>query len=103
EGDVADFVDDQQRVAAQPDQLGLEPPGMVGFGEAGDPFGGGGEGHPGPGLAGADGQPDRQGGLTGAGGPEGHDLVAGGDEVEGAQVGGGVAFEGAGVVQVGLL
>jgi hypothetical protein len=30
EGDVADFVDDQQRVAAQADQLGLQPPGVAG-------------------------------------------------------------------------
>jgi hypothetical protein len=38
ERDVADFVDDQERVAAQPGQLGLQPPGVVGVGEAGDPF-----------------------------------------------------------------
>jgi hypothetical protein len=101
--DVANLVDDQQRVAAQPDQLGLEPPGVVGFGEAGDPFGGGGEQHPVPGLAGPDGQPDRQVGLTGAGRAEEDHVVAGGDEVQGAQVGDGVAFEGAGVVEVELL
>jgi hypothetical protein len=43
ERDVADLVDDQQRVAAQPDELGLQPPGVVGVGEPGDPLGGGGE------------------------------------------------------------
>ena len=67
EGDVADFVDDQQRVAAEPGELGLEPPGVVGLGEAGDPSGGGGEQHPVPGLAGPDRQPDREMGFAGAG------------------------------------
>ncbi len=52
EGDVADLVDDEQRVAAEPDEFGLEPAGVVGVGEPGDPFGGGGEQHPVPGLAG---------------------------------------------------
>jgi hypothetical protein len=39
---------------------------MVGLGQAGDPFGGGGEQYPVPGLAGADGQPDGQVGFAGA-------------------------------------
>ena len=47
EGDVADLVDDQQRVAAEADELVLQPAGVVGVGEAGDPFGGGGEQRPG--------------------------------------------------------
>jgi hypothetical protein len=93
EGDVADFVDDQQRVAAEPDQLGLQPPGVVGVGEPGDPFGGGGEGDPVPCLAGPDRQPDREVGFAGAGRAEEDDVVAGGDEVQGAQVGDGLAFE----------
>ena len=38
EGDVADLVDDEQRVAAQPDQFVLEPAGVVGLGEPGDPL-----------------------------------------------------------------
>ena len=38
EGDVADLVDDEQRVAAEPDELGLQPAGGVGVGEAGDPL-----------------------------------------------------------------
>ena len=66
EGDVADLVDDEQRVAAQPGELVLEAAGVVGVGEPGDPFGGGGEQDPVPGLAGADRQPDRQVGLAGA-------------------------------------
>jgi hypothetical protein len=66
ERDVADFVDDQQRVTAQPDQFGLQPSGVVGVSEAGDPFGGGGEQDPVPGLAGPDGQPGGQVGLAGA-------------------------------------
>ena len=103
ERDIADFVDDQQRVAAQADQLGLQPPGVVGLGEAGDPFGGGGEQDPVPGLAGADGQADGQVGLAGAGRAEEHDVVAGGGEVEGAQVGDHLAFEAAGMVEVELL
>ena len=58
EGDVADLVDDQQRVAAEADELGLQPPGVVGVGEAGDPFGGGGEQRPGarPGRRGSPGR-----------------------------------------------
>ena len=67
EGDVADLVDDEQRVAAEPDQLGLQPAGVVGVGEAGDPFGGGGEQDAVAGLAGADAEPDGQVGLAGAG------------------------------------
>jgi hypothetical protein len=60
ERDVADFVDDQQRVASQPDQLALQPAGVVRLGEAGDPFGGGGEQDPVSGLAGAGSQADGQ-------------------------------------------
>jgi len=83
ERDIADFVDDQQRVAAQADQLGLQPPGVVGLGEAGHPLGGGGEAHPVPGLAGADRQADGQVGLAGARRPEEHHVVAGGGENRG--------------------
>jgi hypothetical protein len=38
ERDVADLVDDEQRVAAEPDELALESAGVVGVGEAGDSF-----------------------------------------------------------------
>jgi len=55
------------------------------------------------GLAGADGQPDGQVRLTGAGWAKEHHVVAGGDEIERAEVGDGVAFECAGVVEVELL
>jgi hypothetical protein len=65
ERDVADFVDDEQRVAAEPDELALQFAGVVGVGEPGDPFGCGREQHPVPGLAGADRQPDRQVRLAG--------------------------------------
>jgi hypothetical protein len=41
--DVADLVDDEQRVAAESLQLGMQPPGGVGVGETVDPLGGGGE------------------------------------------------------------
>src|SRR5215468_9128266 len=61
-----------------------------------------GEGDPVPGLAGADGQPDGQVGLAGAGRAEKDHVVAGGGEVEGAQVGDGFSFEAAGVVEVEL-
>ena len=103
ERDVADLVDDEQRVAAEPDELGLQPAGVVGVGEPGDPLGGGGEQDPVPGLAGPDRQPDREVGLAGAGRAEEHHVVLGGDEVQGAQVRDEVAFEAAGVVEVELL
>jgi hypothetical protein len=38
EGDVADLVDDQQRVTAQPHQLGLEASGGVRLGKSCDPL-----------------------------------------------------------------
>src|SRR5262245_61462752 len=43
ERDVADLVDDQQGVAPESGEFGVDASGLVGFGEAGDPFGGGGE------------------------------------------------------------
>jgi len=66
ERDIADFVDDEQRDAAELDQLVLEPAGVVGFGEARDPLGGSGEGDPMTGLACPDTQPDGQMGFAGA-------------------------------------
>jgi hypothetical protein len=103
EGDVADFVDDQQRVAGQPAQLVLQPAGVVGGGEPVDPFAGGGEQDPVPALAGADAQAGGQVGLAGAGWAEEDDVVAGGDEVQGAQAGDDVALEAAGVLEVEVL
>ena len=42
-GDVADFVDDDEPVAADFAEFGLEAVGAVGFGQSGDPAGGRGE------------------------------------------------------------
>ncbi len=63
--DVADLVDDEQRVAAQPDQLLLQPAALVGLGEPCHPLRGGGKQYPMPGLTCPDRDPDRQMGLTG--------------------------------------
>ena len=103
EGDVADFVDDDERVAAEAAELVVESAGAVGDGEAVDPFGGGGEHDAVAGVAGADRQADGEVGLAGAGRAEEHDVVAGGDEVEGAEVGDDVTLEGALVVAVELV
>jgi hypothetical protein len=54
EWDIAHFVDDKQRVAAQPDQFLLEAPGVMSFGQPGDPLGGGREQDTMAGLAGPD-------------------------------------------------
>jgi len=54
ERQVADFVDDDEAVAAQPGEFFGEQAVPVGVGEAGDPVGGGGEQDPVSGLAGAD-------------------------------------------------
>jgi hypothetical protein len=67
EGDVANLVHDQQRIASEADELVLQPAACVGVGEPGDPLGGGGEQHPVAGLAGPDAQADGQMGLAGAG------------------------------------
>ena len=66
---------------------------MVDLGEPGHPLGGGGERDPVTGLAGADPQADGQVCFTGAGWSEEHDVVFRGDEVQGPEVGDGVAFE----------
>ena len=67
EGDVADLIDDQQRVTAEADQFRLQVAVVVGCGESVDPFAGGGEQDPVPGLAGPDREAGRQVGLAGAG------------------------------------
>jgi hypothetical protein len=64
---------------------------------------GGGERDPVAGLAGPHPQADRQVGLAGARRAEEHDVVAGGDEVEGAQVVDGLAVERALMVEVEVL
>lgn len=53
EGDVADFINDEHRVARQADQFGLQHTVVCGR-EAIDPLAGGGEQHAVTGLAGAD-------------------------------------------------
>jgi hypothetical protein len=67
ERDVADLIDDQERVAAQPDEFLLQTPAVMGLGQPGDPLAGGGEQDPVPGLAGADRDTDREVGFAGAG------------------------------------
>src|SRR6266508_701446 len=101
--DVADLVDHQQRVAAKADQLWLQPSLGVGVGQAGDPLGRGGEQHPMAGLAGPDAQPDGQVGLAGPWWAEEDHILPCGDEVQRAEVGDLVAFQGSGVVIVELL
>ena len=75
----------------------------MGVGEPVDPLAGGGEQHPVSGLAGPDGQPDRQMRFAGAGRAEEDHVLLAGDEVQGAEVGDQVPFQPAGVVEVELL
>jgi len=90
--------------SAELDQFGLQAAGVVGLGEQVDPLRRGGEQDPVAGLAGADGQPDRQVGRAGAGWAEEDHVVFGGhDEVQRAEVGDGVTVEAAGMVEVELL
>ena len=55
-----------QRVAPESGQFGLDAAGVVGFGESGHPFGGGGEQDTVPGLAGPYRHADREVGFAGA-------------------------------------
>jgi hypothetical protein len=64
EWEVADLVDDEQAVALQAPQLGVEGVAMLGFFEAVDPVLGGGERDAVPGLAGLDRQRDREGHIV---------------------------------------
>src|SRR5690606_20800451 len=82
-----------ERDAAEFDDLGLQPALVVGGDEPGDPFGGGGERDPVPGLAGPDAQADGQHRLAGAGRAEEDRVLLGSDEVQGAQVGEGLPVE----------
>ena len=65
----------------------------VGFGEAADPFGGGGERDPVAGLAGSYADSDREVGFAGAGRPQKDDVVSRQDEVEGTEVEQRVSFQ----------
>ena len=60
EGDVADLVDDDERVAPEADELGLELSRGMGLGQAGDPLGRCGELDPVAGPAGPDAERDGQ-------------------------------------------
>ena len=64
ERDVADLVDDEQRVTAEPGELGLQGAGVVGVGEAGDPLGCGREQDAVAGLAGAGSRGRWRGGFS---------------------------------------
>ena len=92
-GDVADFGDDDERIAAQPGELGGELAGGVGVGEAGDPVRRGGERDALHCLAGPDGQAGGHLGLAGPGRPEEHQVAALGDEVQGSEVGDSLTFQ----------
>jgi len=69
ERDVADLVDDDERVAAEAGELGLQAAVAVGVGEAGDLFRRGREQDAVPALAGPDREPGGQVGLAGSPGP----------------------------------
>ena len=103
ERDVADFVDDEQRVAAEPDQFVLQPAGVVRGGEPVDPLRRGREQHPVPGLAGPDASPMARCVLPVPGGPRKTTFSLAVDEVQGAQVRDHVPFQAPGVVEVELL
>src|SRR5439155_23985875 len=86
EGDVADLVDDQERCPEQLAQLVVEAALPLCVAEAGDPLGRGREADALAGEAGTDAERDRQVRLAGAGRAEQDDVVAGGEEVELAEM-----------------
>src|SRR5207244_407774 len=86
EGDVSDFVDDEQRDEAEPAQLCFEAALSFRFAEAGDPLRGGRELDALAGEAGADRKGDREVSLAGAGRAEQEHVVAGVEEVELAEM-----------------
>ena len=90
-------------IRPEPGELVVESPLLVGLAEAGHPLGRGGEGDPVAGLAGPDAEPGGEVGLAGSRRSQEHDVVLGRDEVEGAEVGDGVALQGALVVEVEVL
>jgi hypothetical protein len=80
EGEVADFVDDDQSVAAQPGELGRESAEAVGFGESGDPVDGGGEQDAVAVVGGDHAERGGEVGFAGAGRSEQHDVAGLGQE-----------------------
>ena len=80
EGDVADLVDDEESVAAQPGELVGQPAGVVGVLQAGDPLGRGREQDPVAALGCFDAEADREVGLPGSGRAEQDDVAGFGQE-----------------------
>ena len=103
ERDVADFIDDDQAVAAQPDQFLGQPAVLVGGLEPGDPVDGGGEQDPVTELGGPQAQAGGEVGFAGAGRAEQDDVGRFGEERPGGQVRDGVAFEAGLVIEVEVL
>ena len=85
ERQVADLVDDDQPVAAQPGQFGGQPGVAVGVGQAGDPVGGGGKQHPVPVPGRGHAQRGGQMRLAGSWRSEQHDVAGLGEEPAGGQ------------------
>ena len=102
ERDVADFVDDDEWVAPRSGQFGLDAAGVVGFGESGDPLGGGGEQDTVAGLATRIASPIARWVLPVPGGPR-KTALSRAVTKSSVEVGDRVAFEAAGVVEVELL
>ncbi len=82
EGDVADFVDDDQRDASESFEFVVEAAGAFSGGESVDPFGRGGECDSVAAAGGLDAERDREMGLAGAGRSQEDDVVRFSDEVE---------------------
>ena len=96
-GQVADLVDDDQPVAAQPGELGGELAGPVGVGEPGDPVGRGGEQDPVAVAGRGDPECGGQVGLAGSGRSEQDDVARLGEKPAGGQGGDLLADGGLGV------
>jgi hypothetical protein len=87
EGEVADLVDDDEPVAAQPGELGGEPVEGVCVGEAGDPVDRGGEQDPVAVVGGDHAEPGGEVRLAGAGWAEQDDVAGLGEERAGGERG----------------
>jgi hypothetical protein len=86
ERDVADFINDDEFVAADLLQLRVQPAGLVGAGQAGNPVGGGVEQDRVAGVGGLDAQADGQVGLADPGRSQQDHVLGLGDERTGGQV-----------------
>jgi hypothetical protein len=85
EGQVANFVDDDQCVAAEFGEFSSKPVSLVSVLETGHPVGGGGEQHALSGVAGGDAEGDRHMGFAGAGRSEKDHVTGLGEVVGGGQ------------------